>query len=235
MVIDCAVPDTTFVYALCEPDTGEVRYVGKANNPKQRVWDHLKERRHTHKNNWINSLKRRGLRPKLELLLEVSRDEWEYWEREMIVLFRAEGRLVNATSGGESGVGGNNRGKPMHPNTRAALQTYNANKKISLETRARMSESAKRRPANFKKGSKHSEETKQKISASKTGKCSGENGSFFGKKHSPEALEKMRVSSLGRQTFTGCRHSEESKEKMSQAQRKNWAKRKSSKTPLTVF
>lgn len=221
--------DTTFIYALCEPDTGAVRYVGKANNPRHRLWEHYKERRHTHKKCWIASLKRRGLRPRLELLLEVDRSEWEFWEREMIALFQVGGRLVNIAPGGESGVGGNNRGKPAHKNTKAALLKASIGRKPSDETRKKMSEAAKNRPSPMA-GRKHSEETKQKISASRIGKCAGDDNPFFGKTHSPESLEKMRIAATGKQTFTGYRHSEESKQKMSQAHIKTWAKKKAEKT-----
>lgn len=43
----------------------------------------------------------------------------------------------------------------------------------------------------------------------------GENNPNFGRKHTPAALAKMSASSIGRKTFLGKKHTEESKKKMS--------------------
>ena len=40
-------------------------------------------------------------------------------------------------------------------------------------------------------GKKHSEETKQKISNNRKGKCAGENHPFYGKHHNEESLIKI--------------------------------------------
>ena len=57
----------TFIYGLCDPETNEIRYIGKSNQPKKRLQDHIYscERTVTHKNNWIKSLlnKKYELRP----------------------------------------------------------------------------------------------------------------------------------------------------------------------------
>jgi hypothetical protein len=39
----------TFIYALCDPRTLEVRYVGKADNPYKRYCRHLIDKENTHK------------------------------------------------------------------------------------------------------------------------------------------------------------------------------------------
>ena len=45
----------------------------------------------------------------------------------------------------------------------------------------------------------------------------GEKNYFFGKTHSPETLEKLRMASMGNQIWVGKHHSEESKAKISAA------------------
>ena len=47
-------------------------------------------------------------------------------------------------------------------------------------------------------GKHHTEETKEKISASRKGKYKGENNSFFGKRHSKENIEKMKGTHSGK-------------------------------------
>lgn len=37
--------DFTFIYALCDPDTDMVRYVGKSDNPKKRYQFHLYDKK----------------------------------------------------------------------------------------------------------------------------------------------------------------------------------------------
>ena len=46
----------TFIYALIDPRTNEIRYVGKSNMPNIRYKAHIRNRKqnNTHKNNWIN-------------------------------------------------------------------------------------------------------------------------------------------------------------------------------------
>jgi hypothetical protein len=103
---------TTYIYALCEPNTEVVRYVGKADNYEERYYHHLKEsfrndkqkKQRTHKNNWIKSLLIKGLKPTLILIDEVPEVEWKFWERHYISLFKSWGfRLVNKMDGGDGG------------------------------------------------------------------------------------------------------------------------------------
>lgn len=62
-------------------------------------------------------------------------------------------------------------------------------------------------------GYSHSEDTKKKIS-----KPGGKNP-FYGKKHSPEAIEKMKLASKNRKRKP---HSEETKNKMKESAKKYW-------------
>ncbi len=96
---------TTFIYTLTDPVTGLVRYLGKADNPFTRLQRHLRESRSFHRVCWIKGLKARGLLPRMDLLDEVPRAQWQFWEREYIRLFRMIGvPLTNGTEGGDGGV-----------------------------------------------------------------------------------------------------------------------------------
>lgn len=93
----------TYIYTLSHPLTGEVRYVGKTTNPKQRKSNHSNRARDkgTHKRNWINSLKVQGLKPLFEIIDEVH-DDWKFWERYWIAQFKIWGfKLCNSALGGE--------------------------------------------------------------------------------------------------------------------------------------
>lgn len=95
---------TTNIYILLDPETQQVRYVGKANNVSQRFKAHLnKARKHQkHKSNWINSLKRKGLKPIIEVIDVVSIEDWIFWETYWISQFKSWGfKLLNYTLGGD--------------------------------------------------------------------------------------------------------------------------------------
>jgi hypothetical protein len=95
------------IYTLSHPLTNEVRYIGKSyKDLSKRLYEHLKDsikiQNNTYKHNWIRSLQKQNLEPRIELLDEVDDVEWQYWEKFYISLFRSWGfRLINATDGGE--------------------------------------------------------------------------------------------------------------------------------------
>lgn len=93
------------IYALCEPDTGEIRYVGKANDLPSRIRCHRFEKHdsriHTRKINWLRSLGDRE--PVVRVLASVSREEWAQTERRWIrILKQAGARLTNYADGGQT-------------------------------------------------------------------------------------------------------------------------------------
>lgn len=131
---------TTFIYSLSD-ETGYIRYIGKANEPRKRLNQHIKESKSseikTYKHNWINSFLIKGVKPKIEILDEVLESEWQFWEQYWICLIKSWGfNLVNLTLGGGGGEG------------------Y----KHSEESKKKMSES--------KKDYKPSDESKMKVSES---------------------------------------------------------------------
>lgn len=104
------VKKTTFIYLLIDPITNQIRYIGKANNPKDRYKNHINKclDKNTHKRNWINKLKKLGYKPELEILEEVSISEWKYWESFWIGYYKYLGfKLLNYTLGGDGSTFGN--------------------------------------------------------------------------------------------------------------------------------
>jgi group I intron endonuclease len=172
---------TTFIYCLKYPDTGKIRYVGKANNPEKRLRVHLYEARNpkNYRQAWVKGLLQRGRLPVLEVLDEVPIVQWQFWEREYIRVFSLVGmRLVNLSIGGEG---------PMTGRTH------------SEKTKERMSKAraGKPKPEGFGEGirkfwtgrkrSPLSEDRKQALSE----RNSGTRNPFFGRRHSEEAKAKI--------------------------------------------
>lgn len=145
--------DTTFIYVLIDPRTNEVRYVGKANDPKQRLRKHIfdsSRSQETHAKTWINSLLKNGLRPALEVI-EKCGDDWSVRETYWIKYYKDLGvDLTNATDGGEG----------IRPNedARRKMSLAHIGKKPSDEQRRKMSLSGGSRL-----GIKHTFETKEKM------------------------------------------------------------------------
>lgn len=118
------------IYKLTDPITNEIRYIGLTfNDLKQRLKSHCSDSSKSHKSNWIRQLKSKGLKP----LIESIEGDISYYdrccEREIywIDKFRSEGHpLTNMASGG------------------------NKNKKMSDETRKKMSESQFERYKTYK-------------------------------------------------------------------------------------
>ena len=134
------------IYALTDPRTGQVRYVGKTRNLAKRLLGHMDEalRDDTHKARWIRALKRLGLKPG-HLILEVVNGDADEAERAWIKKFPKR-QLTNATEGGDGGM-------------------------LSADARARCVEGIRKAAAegrmSNRKGVPHTEETKRKMRAAK--------------------------------------------------------------------
>lgn len=95
----------TYIYGLCDPRTGSIRYVGKSNNPKQRLQQQIcraKNHPTTHLDSWIRGLDEVNIEPDQIILDTVSMLDWKAaeaaWMAEMILLGND---LVNLAAGGE--------------------------------------------------------------------------------------------------------------------------------------
>lgn len=99
----------TYIYALSDPITGEIRYVGKTSSLKRRIYAHINEckgDRKSYKINWIKSLLEKEKRPIISIVDVVNISDWPFWEQYWIEQFRQWGfRLTNLTLGGEGGLG----------------------------------------------------------------------------------------------------------------------------------
>jgi hypothetical protein len=91
------------IYGLTDPRTGEVRYIGKANDAAKRLQGHLRDerRRQTPLYSWVRKLAGREPTPRL-IVLEVCGADWREPERRLIATARARGdRILNLADGGD--------------------------------------------------------------------------------------------------------------------------------------
>lgn len=99
-------PATVQMYALCCPESGDVRYIGKAKDSGKRFVKHLADarRRKTPVYCWISSLAKRGMRPSMHVIEDsVPSDVWEDVEIRLIAEARARGdRILNVADGGNA-------------------------------------------------------------------------------------------------------------------------------------
>lgn len=91
------------IYALTDPDSGETRYIGKANDARKRFKGHLSEtRRKTPVYCWIQALRLEGKTPGLTVIEICNADDWQEVEKTSIRIARREGaRLLNIAEGGD--------------------------------------------------------------------------------------------------------------------------------------
>lgn len=93
---------TTFIYALCEPGTTTVRYIGKSNDPAKRLKTHLQKSGSLKRGNKLGKWLLKVGVPTLVILREVLVEDWEIAEERYIRIARGCGMdLVNSTDGGE--------------------------------------------------------------------------------------------------------------------------------------
>lgn len=203
---------TTFIYALNDPETGECRYIGKADKPQARFKEHLRKslEDNPHKKNWILSLRARGLEPVVAVLREVPIACWEACERWYISQYRMCGfDLTNVLEGGETPPvlpGDKNpmfgkkhsvesREKMRRNRTGLTAGTNNPNfggRSRKQDTREKVSKalvtfySTHRHPM---VGVKRSDDTRRKLSEQKR----GANHPCFGKKICEETLLRRRA------------------------------------------
>lgn len=200
----------TLIYALIDPRTNEIRYIGKTNQKLNiRYTSHMRDVRPSRKLNWLISLKNAGLKPRIEIIEKLNEgsvlSDWQDAERFWISYLRSIGvSLTNLTIGGE-GIHGFTRTSEH----KKKIGDAHRGRKRSQETRARIAESRKlisndhlRILAINQRGTKLTPEHRAKIAAA-----------GIGRRHSKETIERMSKAALGRK----C--SAETRENMSRAQK----------------
>ena len=67
----------TFIYALIDPITTHIKYIGKSNNPKNRFLRHINDthKNRSHKNSWLKYLLSMNLLPELFILDEIPKTD----------------------------------------------------------------------------------------------------------------------------------------------------------------
>jgi len=96
----------TYIYCLKDPVDFSIKYIGKSNNPKDRYVNHISEARtnkgiNSEKDKWIQNLLGKNLAPTLEVVEEVTFDNWEEKERYWIKKYKGENQpLLNKALGG---------------------------------------------------------------------------------------------------------------------------------------
>lgn len=96
-----------FIYYLRCPISKEPRYIGKSNENRiaGRLKEHMQQKRYgrwSHKLCWIDSLKRKNLKPTLHIIDEGDENNFKNLERYWIRCYKKLGfKLTNSTEGGE--------------------------------------------------------------------------------------------------------------------------------------
>jgi hypothetical protein len=105
--------DTTFIYSLSCPLDGEIKYIGKSNDPKSRFRKHkslgdTNKGDNPMKNIWIKNLLEKGFTPILSIIEEVDIKDWKVREKFYIKYYKELGyKLYNVCGGGNGPTFGN--------------------------------------------------------------------------------------------------------------------------------
>ncbi len=170
---------TVFIYGLCDPRDGKIKYVGKAKDLQVRLKSHFKcaKRTSTPKNAWLLKLKSLGMKPEMIILEQVRKSFWSEAERWWISKYREwEPNLKNVDDGG--------RGR--------------SNYAVSMETRERLSIAGL--------GRRHTDESKRRMSIAQKNKIISDEGmarlvasgrANLGRRHTDAARHKMSLARRG--------------------------------------
>ena len=137
----------TQIYSLVDPETNEIRYIGKTKTGlERRLYMHCyiasKVGKKNHREAWIASLLRRGLKPIIEELDNTNVfDDWIFLEKFWIAQCKAWGfRLTNSTNGGEDApIGFSMKGRHHSDITKNKIAEKNTGRKASEKTKQKLS------------------------------------------------------------------------------------------------
>ncbi len=237
--------ETTFIYILIDPTTNQVRYVGKSNNVNKRLEGHLLDTKKTYKANWIKSLKAKDLKPILETIDEVLKEDWKFWEQHYICLYKSWGfNLTNATAGGEGmlncsnevrekmrlaklgkyGSLSNKFGKAVDEEGKKKMSKFRKNKTYEeIHGSKEAANLVRLNQSKTRRGKPKSEEHKQKMK-----QCSIDNDLWFKKGQTPwnKGIQYSDERKASMSIITKALMTEERKEKIRQSVKATLAKKK---------
>ncbi len=164
----------TTIYILKDPNTNEIRYVGKTINIKRRYYQHtnkkFQEKTKTYVANWILSLLKNGQKPIIESIEQCL--DWEEKEVYWISYYKNLGcNLCNLAEGGK-GCSGYRKTEEQKKKHSEAFKGKNT----------------------WMKGKIFSQEWKNNISKAQKGK----NNNFYGRHFTEEMKEKQRVKKISK-------------------------------------
>lgn len=184
------------IYCLCDPETGEPRYVGKTTGRlRKRLVSHIYESVHmlrgdTHKSRWIRKLLRNGLSPTIQLIRSGTEAGWEQIEIETIAEYRNRygNRLLNIAPGGGGWT------DEMPENVREKIRKKAIGRKLSDETRRRMSLAKKGKPLGpqTEEHRRNSTNARKGLRPSKEW-CENQSKLMTGRKRSPIPWEELQA------------------------------------------
>jgi len=164
--------DICFIYALCDPWTEEVRYIGKTKDITKRMYCHFDKRQlvaKTKKNEWLKSLIEKQQKPVIKILAAVWYCQWERHEQRYIAAFRSLGsRITNETDGGAGGLIPKIKGVPRTQEVKDKISRKHKGKTVSQEMRERIRKALT--------GYKHTEQAKKNMLVGLLKNWTGERG-----------------------------------------------------------
>ena len=226
------------IYALCDPDTNRVRYIGKADDAnlrfKSHIWpSNLKKKRPC--SNWIRGLLKINKLPILIIIERVDDEilDWKEREKFWIDHYRKSGVLLNILDGGDGGATYGRLGKPWSDEHR---KNYNASRVgVSIKRSEQGNKNRgigikkaweKRKTNGFVSWGQHTEETKEKLRKAHSGKKLTEEHkqklrlAKLGKKYSAEHRKKISKGNLGKPKSVQARN------KQSEGMKIAWARKR---------
>lgn len=133
-----------YIYELLDPRDGSCRYIGKSKNPEKRLKQHLSPyqlKKNTPKNAWIKKLKTMGLSPIMRIIAISCETYINNSEIYLIEKYKKNGHnLTNSTIGGD---GISFMSEQIKNKISQSKKGRGIGRKVSIETRKKISESQK--------------------------------------------------------------------------------------------